>query len=412
MPLRFSLLLLTMLLSAPPPAVMPARASGADPDRARVPPAPRSVRFVFTGTVAQPGGRPVAGARVALEGAPGVAATADADGRYALTHVVPDVMAAADATLRLELRASHKGWNLALPSGAASLAVELRRAAGEGNGARIEVRSNDAAVAKAVARSLEAEGGEVVALDESFTRLVGREDRSAPELAALAVATLPGPPEPRPAAPAPGGAVPAVSPVRPESMRLFPSAPEPVTSPPAPGAAPIAAPEPRVTVPAPPPRTDPSRPALPDTALRPGIRVSVRPGTDAAAPADAAAPRDAGPLRVALGRAVPDLHPPVAAGEDCGCRVSGTVEVRSDRPVRGRPRVVVSLAGLPACRDTVTIFMGPPRPFDLGRVPCGRHELEVRPLATRRLARVEPDSTGFACVPGGARQFRVVLEPR
>ena len=117
----------------------------------------------------------------------------------------------------------------------------------------------------------------------------------------------------------------------------------------------------------------------------------------------------AGPLRVALGRAVPATPAPAAA---CGCRVSGTVEVRPGRPVRGRPRVEVSLAGLSAPRDTVTLFMGPPRAFDLGHVPCGRRALEVRPLGPRRFARVEPDSTAFDCVAGGARRFRVVLEPR
>ena len=94
------------------------------------------------------------------------------------------------------------------------------------------------------------------------------------------------------------------------------------------------------------------------------------------------------------------------------CRVNGTVEVRPESPVYGGPRVVVTLASQPALRDTVAIFMGPPRSFDLGRVPCGRHELVVLPLSGRRLVRVEPDSTGFACEAGGVRQFRVVLEPR
>ena len=50
-------------------------------------------------------------------------------------------------------------------------------------------------------------------------------------------------------------------------------------------------------------------------------------------------------------------------------------------------------------------------PENLGRVPCGRHELEVRVLGSR-LARVAPDSLGFTCVAGGGPQLRVVLEPR
>jgi hypothetical protein len=411
MPLRTSLFLLAILLSVPAPC-------------ARATPSP--VRFVFTGAVTQPGGRPIPGARVGLDGVPGATATTDGEGRYSLACVVPGVTA--DASRLLVLRATHRGWNLALPPGGASLAIELRRVAAGGNDARIEVRANDADAAKAVARALAAGGGAVVALDARFTRLVGREDRSAPVLTALEVVTLdPEAEEPAPAPPAPAAA-PAIPPERPESLRLFPGAPagRPVARDtiPAPAPPPVArdtipAAAPPVVTPAPPVppglAAPAPAPAVADTAVRPGFRVSVRPEAPAPEP---------GPLRVALGRAVPDPDPgprgarvPPARGprdttSDCGCRVSGTVEVRADRPVRGRPRVVVSLAGLPAPNDTVAIFMGPPRSFDLGRVPCGWRHLDVRTLGSRRLVRVAPDSSGFACSAGGARQFRVVLEPR
>jgi hypothetical protein len=428
MSLRSSVLLLVLLLSAPP-------APGA---------APRPLRLVCAGSVTQPGGRPVPGARVALEGVPGAAATADADGHFAFTHVVRD--ATATAPQRFVLRASHRGWNLALPSGETTLAIELRGAAAPGSGARLEVRANDAEVAKAVARALETPGEAVVALDARFTRQIGREDRSAPKLTALEVVTL-AVPEPAPAPPPLAAAPPASAPPeRPESLRLFPGAPEPgsprpapppasatvstpppgepardtvaarMPSPPPPAPAPRApapsAPAPSVAGPTPVLVSVPApRPAVADTALRPGIRVSVRPETPAAASPDTPPAPGASPLRVVLGRAVPAAPAPPSGTPECRCRVNGTVEVRTERPVRGRPRVVVSLAGLPAARDTVALFMGPPRPFDLGHVPCGRYELEVRPLAAR-LARAEPDSTGFTCVAGGLRQFRVVLEPR
>jgi hypothetical protein len=410
MPLRTALLLLVILLPVLAPSV-------------RAIPSP--VRFVFTGAVTQPGGRPVPGARVALDGVPAAIATTDGEGRYTLTHVVPGVTV--DAPRMLVLRASHRGWNLALPSGGASLAVELRRVSAGGDGARIEVRANDADAAKVVARALAAGGEAVVALDARFTRLVGREDRSAPVLTALEVATLDLQAEEPAPLPAPAAA-PEVPPERPESLRLFPGAP--AARPVAPDTLPAA--EPPVVIPAPPtspgpaasaataeppavtsvPTTPPAAPvptpAAADTAVRPGFRVSVRPEVPTP---------ETGPLRVALGRAVPDPDPrgarvPHDTTSDCGCRVSGTVEVRSDRPVRGRPRVVVSLAGRSAWSDTVAIFMGPPRPFDLGRVPCGRYRLEVRPLAARRLVQVAPDSTGFECAADGARPFRVVLEPR
>jgi hypothetical protein len=366
MPLRLSLLPLALLLGAPALA----SAASAAP-----------VRFIVTGSVTEPGGRPVPGARIALEGVPGAAVVADAEGRFALSHEAPAVTL--EAPLRLVVRARHRGWNLALPSGASALAVELRRVA-TGDSARLEVRAGDAAVAQAVARALAAGEGAVVALEARFTRLVGREDRSAPVLSALATVTLAVRPPPAAAAGPVEAPVATAPPERPESMRLFPRLPE--------TAVPVAV-----------------APPAPDTALRPGIRVLVRPEPVAPVAADTVAAPGASPLRVALGRAVPTAPAPVA---ECGCRLRGTVEVRPGRPVRGRTRVEVSLAGLPAPRDTVTLFMGPPRAFDLGLVPCGRRALEVRPLGPRRFARVEPDSTAFDCVAGGARWFRVVLEPR
>jgi hypothetical protein len=82
-------------------------------------------------------------------------------------------------------------------------------------------------------------------------------------------------------------------------------------------------------------------------------------------------------LRVALGRAVPGTQAPQPVSKTCECRVKGTVEVRSEKPLSGTLRVVVSLADGPAFRDTVALFMGPPRPFDLGHVPCGKHRREA-----------------------------------
>jgi hypothetical protein len=411
MPLRPAWFLLALLLAAPPPAA--------------------ALRLVVTGSVTEPGGRPVPGARVVLEGAPGASALTDAAGRYALAPTLAGPTAA--APLRLVLRAAHRGWNLALPSGAPALVLELRRA-GSGDTTRTEVRSSDAAVAKAVATALAA-GAEVpVELEARFTRRLGREDRSTPEPTALSLVVPPtvkaavAPDSTPPAPPAP--------PERPESLRLFPSAPEPVSPPVAtpvtdpareetvatrPAAtaaialAPATAALPAPIAPAPavavapaaialadsgttgPPTTES---AAADTTVRPGLRVSVRPESRPAASVA---------LRVVLGRAVDE---PAPAPDGCDCRVGGTVEVRSERPVRGEPRVLVALADRPAARDTVTIFMGPPRPFDLGRVPCGRHELRVTPLGGRRLALVAPDSTAFGCGAGDVRQIRIVLEPR
>jgi hypothetical protein len=393
----------------------------------------RAMTFVFSGTIAEPGGRPVRAAKVLLQGLVEPAALTDAEGRFSFSHVVPDVQALAVAPLRLVLRASHKGWNLALPTGANALAVELRLVRTAGGTARLEVRSNDAAVAKAVAASIGAPGDATVALSGGFMRQLGAEDRSEPVLTALEIVRV-APPTPATgvATAAPAGArpdsvavpalrpcsttpvlpvpVPQPRPERPESMRLFPSAPEPGTTP-RPALAASAKPLPvdslRIQMMAkagiverdgPLHARGPGRPrVVPDTAaaLR-GIRVSVRPDTAAIAPASAGA----------------GTQPPAPAGRACECQVKGTVEVSLDQPLRATLRVVVSLAGRPAPCDTVALFMGPPRPFDLGVVPCGSHRLEVRPLSARLFAVAPPALDVFDCSAGRSQQFRVVLKPR
>lgn len=421
--------------------------------------AARAATFVFSGGVVEPGGRPVRGARLLLQGRAGPVALTDAEGRYSFSHVVPDLEALAVAPLRFVLRASHKGWNFALPTGEGALAVELRLVRPAHGNARLEVRSDDAGVAKAVASSFGVPGDVTVALSGGFMRQLGAEDRSEPVLDALEIVPVAQPaPDTGVVRATPAGSrvdsaaasvtrpdraavalpvaapvpVPQARPERPASMRLFPSAPEPGTTP-----RPASAPPPEPGTPPPPAVTPPPEHRLRDTArthaasephgstpargtpgaggadttaLR-GIRVSVRPDTAARAPASAGAGGGTA-LRVALGRALPDTQPPAPAGRACECRVKGTVEVSLDQSLRSELRAVVSLAGMPARCDTVALFMGPPRPFDLGLVPCGSHRLEVRPLSGRLFTVAPPALDVFDCVAGRTRQFRVVLKPR
>jgi hypothetical protein len=92
--------------------------------------------------------------------------------------------------------------------------------------------------------------------------------------------------------------------------------------------------------------------------------------------------------------------------------VEGTVEVRSEKPLN-RPLVVtLSLMDAPAYRDSVELFMGSPRSFRLGNVPCGSHELMIRTSTSRRFTAIEPLSTAFDCIADRLRQVRVVLVPR
>jgi hypothetical protein len=443
MPLRLSIFALAASLLLVPALPCAAPAAGS-----------RAVTFLFSGGVAEPGGRPVRGAKLLLRGRLEPAALTDAEGRYSFSYAVPDVAVLATAPLRLVLRASHRGWNLALSSGESALAVELRQVRMADGSARLEVRSNDAGTARTVAASLRLPGEATVALSGDFMRRMGAEDRSEPVLGVLESVSMAAGPElatgvatatpalvradsaaasaarPDTTGAAPGGEAPPPArprPERPESLRLFPSAPEPGTTPPSdagsppgsrsPDAAPVRmAPQPRADA-------EPSRRrttselgprravTAADTTTRAGIRVWVR--SDTAAPAPASAGSGSGSvLRVALGRAVPDTQAPRPVSMTCECRVKGTVEVRSEKPLSGALRVVVSLADLPALRDTVALFMGPPRPFDLGRVPCGSHRLEVRPLSARRFTVAPPALDAFDCAAGGSGQFRVVLVPR
>lgn len=482
---------LSILLIALACALVPARA-GALPARA--------VRFVFEGAVSEPGGKPLRGVEVRAEGSAARPTVTDGQGRFALQVELPDLRACAAAPARIVVRARRRGWNLTLPEGASGLVIELRVAGGP-EGDRVEVRSSDAAAARAVAAALRAPGDAMVGLSLRFVRVLGREDLSPPALGALEVvafdpdarplpASAPAPPlaadslrltEPAlttgaarhdaaspgarasAATPVPGAPVSAVTPApkvvptppppaaafdqpvtpvreRPPEMRLFPSAPDETTpaagraardSTPAsavapwretsapPAAAPRrAGPAPRLSAPG---RDTTPRPASaaragakahgrpqPAAPLPPVIQVSVR---DDSTPAATAGPAPGGgALRVAHGVVVP------AAGDSsaprgCSCVVNGTVEVRSERPLGSSLRVIVRVVDAPARADTVTLFMGSPRPFDLGRLPCGTHRLEVRPLGPRRFAVVAPPTPDVPCA-AEARPVRVVLEPR
>jgi hypothetical protein len=105
--------------------------------------------------------------------------------------------------------------------------------------------------------------------------------------------------------------------------------------------------------------------------------------------------------------------PPAAVGDSCSCRIEGTVEVDSDRPLPGRMRVAISLGWYPAIADTVELFMGSPRAFSLPAAPCGPQRLRLVNLGALRFDVSSREAmAGFHCVAGALRQFRVVLTPR
>jgi hypothetical protein len=95
------------------------------------------------------------------------------------------------------------------------------------------------------------------------------------------------------------------------------------------------------------------------------------------------------------------------------CRIEGTVEAQSERPLPDRARVAVSLIWYPALADTVELFMGSPRAFRLPAAPCGPQRLKVTSLGPARFDVVSRQAmAGFRCTAGSLHQHRLVLVPR
>jgi hypothetical protein len=109
----------------------------------------------------------------------------------------------------------------------------------------------------------------------------------------------------------------------------------------------------------------------------------------------------------------PDSAALARALSPCECRVEGTIEVSSNQPLPHPFNVIVSLADEPACRDTVALFMGPPRPFTLLHVPCGAHPIDVA-LPRPEHFQLSGGAAGRTadCARGHARDVRLVLTHR
>ena len=112
---------------------------------------------------------------------------------------------------------------------------------------------------------------------------------------------------------------------------------------------------------------------------------------------------------------VPVLTPsdaPVARDGErpCGCRVTGTVELDSDRPLPHPLRVTVALLDDATVCDTLWLYMGSPRAFTLRDVPCGAHRLHVRLPSGMPYDLATPENRMiFECQGGSPRPMRVVL---
>jgi hypothetical protein len=96
--------------------------------------------------------------------------------------------------------------------------------------------------------------------------------------------------------------------------------------------------------------------------------------------------------------------------DTCVCRIEGSVEVQSRDPLQGRTPIAVWLESNPAVRDSIELFMGSPRRFELVASGCGRHRVMLEVRSRTRFNQATPDPV-IECSGKYMRQIRIVLIP-
>jgi hypothetical protein len=382
--------------------------------------------LLVRGRVVDPAGLPLVGARVTARGTVTSSTVTDERGRYALTLALGRPAALARAPFTLEVRAEHRGRRLPFAIQGSAFALEMTLAAGEPPLAR--VRSNSPSAALAVAAALLTPAAPQAMVEADFggaalggtVELMASEEVPVPEAAGLRPvgARVPDAVTPRPARPVAATArvADSVRAARRDSSRREQAARSAAARAErdrraqrdsvARAAARLqdharqerTAPPPRATASPPRPR-DPARPA-------PGATVSVR--DSLAAPVTGAASRVRRVEPYAAGAAGPAPVAANAVADSCVCRVRGTIEVQWERPLEQDLQVLVVLDGPVRTGTQVELFIGSPREFEFGPLPCGRYALGVEPLGRHRYRVVRGDGA-LDC--RGSLQQRVVLTP-
>ena len=359
---------------------------------------PRTI--VVRGRTLPPDGGPLAGARVMARGSATVSALTDDRGRYTLSLPLGMPAALKRLPFRIEVRAEADGRRLPLAGGGQSLVLDASwPAAAE----RPRVQSNRAAAATAVTTALEVEGVNVAWIEADFggTAPAGAPEPREPAVAVVPAMPMPAPRDPVPAvAPAPRDVAPAVASAPRDSA---PPTPAPRAGSPGGGPAPVPA------------TPDSSRAVAPARTQAPrNSAATARPQAPIEAPkivvstrtADAPPPRPS-PVRPVDPYAKRDS---VSPADTCRCTLRGTVEIHWDRPLEDYTPVRLELDA-PGMKPTeVSLFMGAPREFRFGPLPCGEWRLGVKPGGRLRYADVAGDSARVVhCA--GAVETRIVLVP-
>jgi hypothetical protein len=422
---RLSFAVLALLLG--PELALPGGAHAASRDDRKT--------LVVRGRVTDSEGWPVTGARVTSAGSHRSSVTVDKNGAFVLLVPVGSLEDVAARPFEVTVDVLRRGWRFSLPGGAPRLGIALSLSDAGSGVARGRVRSNEARAATAVAEALVLDGNASALVEMNFIGIESAvTDPAAPRLDAEQEVTLAGvrigaPPGAPPAAREQRSALPLEpatgSSTTPQPAPAKPPAAEAASPRPSRASPPPPAPKPRVGIPAEPERRPPPAPPL---------AVTTRDDTTSDAPTVASrVPRGTPivhPGQKPIDEATADLRPttppvlypqpprtrpaPDVPGTlECECRLYGTVEVFSERPLPEPTRFVVSLREHAALRDTVELFMGSPRSFDFRAVPCGATRLDVRSLSTRRFALTSREGQEpIPCERDGQHHLRLVLEPR
>ena len=100
----------------------------------------------------------------------------------------------------------------------------------------------------------------------------------------------------------------------------------------------------------------------------------------------------------------------LAPADSCRCSVRGTVEINWTRPLEDHTAVTLELDAPGARPAEVSLFMGAPREFNIGALPCGIWRLTVKTKGKLRYTDARGDTARvIPCT--GTVETRVVLVP-
>lgn len=367
---------------------------------------PRTI--VVRGRTLTPEGQPIAGARVQVRGTESVVAQTDEQGRYTVSVPLGMPAALRQLPFKMEVRAEGGGHKLSLAGGGSALVIDAAWNATKGV---VLVKSNREAAAKSVAASIELEELAVAPIEADFGGVAKAgangsftSEAALPGTAAAAGAATkqatPSPPSdssktlPAVGAPATAAATKSAAPA-PASASAAPGA----TKPPAPAAAvPVAA-------------STKSAPVARDTIVigDPAARATVSgaPNPAAAKPTPRSRAARAAQVRAIAGLAGPDT---LAASDSCRCNIRGTVEIDWKRPLEDHTSVQIELDAPGAQPAEISLFMGAPREFRFGPIPCGAWRMSVKAKGKLRYTDARGD-TARVIPCAGTVETRVVLVP-